>query len=364
MFYIDLGQILYSTKLNAIAIRSIKLWYTTVFFFKVHTNVFQILQNSVRYAVCICAHIKRYVGLSLLCDVIGSLFTINTIAPCAQRATPMSTNHRQWQRRSLPRETCIYFARALSLSMRWLPFENIYASCFIAASWRTHITQQGLPEKDDKHPQNHRQITPNRLCLLGDPVCGSACRRPSGRLPRNCPSKWKPICEEGVMAPSTLCICWWSAAPIQTNGSVCVEEYSPRFLCIVPDTMPAMCGRTWPIIILRRKARVARRHLRRCVETTVHIVLLLLCLAAGVVHWPRLSWCTEFLFTSRFGCPQISLSEIVEPLDYEDFLIQHSSLLCRDALRNILDFPPADVLVRTIPRKIRTVEYVVPKEDM
>lgn len=70
------------------------------------------------------------------------------------------------------------------------------------------------------------------------------------------------------------------------------------------------------------------------------------------------------MFTSRFGCPQISLSEIVEPLDYEDFLIQHSSLLCRDALRNILDFPPADVLVRTIPRKIRTVEYVVPKEDM
>lgn len=61
---------------------------------------------------------------------------------------------------------------------------------------------------------------------------------------------------------------------------------------------------------------------------------------------------------------QISLSEIVEPLDYEDFLIQHSSLLCRDALRNILDFPPADVVVRTIPRKIRTVDYVMPKEEM
>lgn len=61
---------------------------------------------------------------------------------------------------------------------------------------------------------------------------------------------------------------------------------------------------------------------------------------------------------------KISLCEIVEPLDYEDFLIQHSNLLCRDALRSILDFPHADVQVKVIPRKIRTVEYIVPKEDM
>lgn len=55
---------------------------------------------------------------------------------------------------------------------------------------------------------------------------------------------------------------------------------------------------------------------------------------------------------------------MVEPLDYEDFLVQHSNLLCRDPLRSILDFPPGDVQVKTILRKIRTVEHITPAEDM
>lgn len=54
----------------------------------------------------------------------------------------------------------------------------------------------------------------------------------------------------------------------------------------------------------------------------------------------------------------------MEPLDYEDFLIQHSNLICRDALRNVLDFPPCDVQVKIVPRKIRTIDYVVPKEEL
>lgn len=61
---------------------------------------------------------------------------------------------------------------------------------------------------------------------------------------------------------------------------------------------------------------------------------------------------------------QISLSEIVEPVDYEDFLIQHYNLLSRDPLRSILDFPTGDVQVKVIPRKIRTVDHIVPTEDM
>lgn len=55
---------------------------------------------------------------------------------------------------------------------------------------------------------------------------------------------------------------------------------------------------------------------------------------------------------------------MVEPLDYEDFLIQHSNLLCRDALRNILDFPPVDIQVKIVPRKIRTIDYIVPNETI
>ncbi|XP_053694976.1 dedicator of cytokinesis protein 7 [Sabethes cyaneus] len=60
----------------------------------------------------------------------------------------------------------------------------------------------------------------------------------------------------------------------------------------------------------------------------------------------------------------ISLCELVEPIDYEDFLTQHSSLLMRDPLRSILDFPISDVQIRIVPRKIRTIEHVVPKENI
>lgn len=61
---------------------------------------------------------------------------------------------------------------------------------------------------------------------------------------------------------------------------------------------------------------------------------------------------------------QLSLTEPVEPLDYEQFLGDHINTINRDPLKNILDFPPDDVFVRTIPRKIRTVEHIVPKENM
>lgn len=58
------------------------------------------------------------------------------------------------------------------------------------------------------------------------------------------------------------------------------------------------------------------------------------------------------------------LSEIVEPMDFEEFLASNLNVLQRDPLKTILDFPPNDVSVKTIPRKIRTVEHVVPKENM
>lgn len=61
---------------------------------------------------------------------------------------------------------------------------------------------------------------------------------------------------------------------------------------------------------------------------------------------------------------KLSLTEPVEPLDYEEFLNSHISTINRDPLKNILDFPPGDVIVKTIPRKIRTIEHIVPKENL
>ncbi|KAL5279484.1 DOCK6 family protein [Megaselia abdita] len=68
--------------------------------------------------------------------------------------------------------------------------------------------------------------------------------------------------------------------------------------------------------------------------------------------------------SGSFGSPSISLSEIVEPLDFEEFLASNLNVLQRDPLKTILDFPPNDVSVKTIPRKIRTIEHIVPKENI
>ena len=60
----------------------------------------------------------------------------------------------------------------------------------------------------------------------------------------------------------------------------------------------------------------------------------------------------------------MSLCEVLEPLDYEEFLLQHHIGLDRDPLKAILDFPPGDVELRIIKRKIRTEEPVVPYEPL
>lgn len=60
----------------------------------------------------------------------------------------------------------------------------------------------------------------------------------------------------------------------------------------------------------------------------------------------------------------MSLCEVLEPLDYEEFLLQHQAVLDRDPLKPILDFPTNDVDVRVIKRKIRTEEPVIPYESL
>lgn len=58
----------------------------------------------------------------------------------------------------------------------------------------------------------------------------------------------------------------------------------------------------------------------------------------------------------------VPLSDVVEPLDFEEFLQQHQDLADRDAISELLDFPPDDVEVGILPRKCRTIEPVVPEE--
>ncbi|XP_016979393.1 dedicator of cytokinesis protein 7 isoform X2 [Drosophila rhopaloa] len=53
-----------------------------------------------------------------------------------------------------------------------------------------------------------------------------------------------------------------------------------------------------------------------------------------------------------------------EPLDYEEFLSQHMNIINHDPLKHILDFPYGDVTVKVIPRKIRTVDHIIPIENL
>lgn len=57
-------------------------------------------------------------------------------------------------------------------------------------------------------------------------------------------------------------------------------------------------------------------------------------------------------------------SDVVDPLDYEEFMSQHQLLIDRDPLRNILDFPSNDIVVCEVPRKVRTQELPMPKESL
>jgi dedicator of cytokinesis protein 6/7/8 len=66
--------------------------------------------------------------------------------------------------------------------------------------------------------------------------------------------------------------------------------------------------------------------------------------------------------SNSFCSSSISLNDLVDSLDFEDFLVQKSQNFTKDPLRNILEFPTNDVIVLSTPRKIRTEKYVLPEE--
>ncbi|XP_022913566.1 dedicator of cytokinesis protein 7 [Onthophagus taurus] len=56
--------------------------------------------------------------------------------------------------------------------------------------------------------------------------------------------------------------------------------------------------------------------------------------------------------------------DVVEPFDYEEFLLQYQILIEREPLRGILDFPPNDVDIKYIERPIRTLQPIIPEEKL
>ena len=62
----------------------------------------------------------------------------------------------------------------------------------------------------------------------------------------------------------------------------------------------------------------------------------------------------------------------IEPLDYEEYVLQQQRLAGASRLlgntdsvtEHLMDFPPDDIEVNVVPRKIRTLGHIVPEEPL
>ncbi|XP_028857797.1 dedicator of cytokinesis protein 7 isoform X17 [Denticeps clupeoides] len=58
----------------------------------------------------------------------------------------------------------------------------------------------------------------------------------------------------------------------------------------------------------------------------------------------------------------VPLTEAVEPVDFEEYLITHPSVIESGPLRDLIEFPPDDIEVLYVPRECRTMGQAVPEE--
>lgn len=55
------------------------------------------------------------------------------------------------------------------------------------------------------------------------------------------------------------------------------------------------------------------------------------------------------------------LTDVVDPPDYEEFVLQNSCTVERDPFRDLILYPDDDVDVHSVPRKCRTVNPIGPE---
>ena len=76
----------------------------------------------------------------------------------------------------------------------------------------------------------------------------------------------------------------------------------------------------------------------------------------------------RFYFSYMYACLlylfvylQLTLTDVVEPPDYEDFVIQNQCLVERDPFRDLLLYPEDDIEVQKIPKPCRTLSELTPE---
>ena len=69
---------------------------------------------------------------------------------------------------------------------------------------------------------------------------------------------------------------------------------------------------------------------------------------------------------STSGPGSLNESGLVEPLDYEEYITQQTRMNRGQTKHDnlLVDFPPDDIEVNVVPRKIRTLGHVLPEEPM
>lgn len=61
-------------------------------------------------------------------------------------------------------------------------------------------------------------------------------------------------------------------------------------------------------------------------------------------------------------CLQVPLTEVVDPVDFEEYLMSHPMAVDSGPLRDLYEFPADDIEVVYTPRECRTVVSSVPEE--
>lgn len=71
---------------------------------------------------------------------------------------------------------------------------------------------------------------------------------------------------------------------------------------------------------------------------------------------------TNSLWSLPVNAHKVPLTEAVEPVDFEEYLITHPPIVESGPLRDLIEFPPDDIEVIYTPRECRTVVPAVPEE--
>ena len=59
--------------------------------------------------------------------------------------------------------------------------------------------------------------------------------------------------------------------------------------------------------------------------------------------------------------PSLASSDVVEPINYEEYVEDHADVIARDPLKCVVSIPSDDVDVRLIQRRSRTLKPILPE---